>query len=49
MTLHVYMEAKVEDMVKELETRLERNKGNIAMLTRTIVYLHDKAARTMQT
>jgi chromosome segregation ATPase len=49
MTLHGYLEAKVEDKVKELETRLERNKGNIAMLTRTIVYLHDKAARAMRT
>jgi hypothetical protein len=35
--------------VKELETRLERNKGNIAILTRTIVSLCDKAARAMQT
>jgi hypothetical protein len=39
----------VEDKVKELETRLERNKGNISMLTHTAVYLHDKAARAMQT
>jgi hypothetical protein len=49
MTLHGYLETKVEDKVKELETRLERNKRNIAMLTRTIVYLHDKAARALQT
>jgi hypothetical protein len=48
MTLHGYIEAKVEDKVKELETRLERNKRNIAMLTRTTVYLRDKAARAMQ-
>jgi hypothetical protein len=34
--------------VKELETRFERNKRNIAMLTRTTVYLRDKAARAMQ-
>jgi hypothetical protein len=49
MTLHGYLEAKVEDKVKELETKLERNKRNIAMLTRTAVYLRDKATRTMQT
>jgi hypothetical protein len=49
MTLHGYLEAKVEDKVKELETRLDRNKGNIAMLIRTAVYLRDKAARAMQT
>jgi hypothetical protein len=49
MTLHGYLEAKVEDKVKELETRLERNKRNIAMLTHTTVYLRDKAARAMQT
>jgi hypothetical protein len=49
MTLHGYLEAKVEDKVKELETRLERNKGNIAMLTRTTVYLRDKATRAMKT
>jgi hypothetical protein len=49
MTLHGYLEAKVEDKVKELETRLETNKGNITMLTRTAVYLCDKAACTMQT
>jgi hypothetical protein len=49
MTLHSYLEAKVEDKVKELKTRLERNKENIAMLTRTTVYLRDKAAHTMQT
>jgi hypothetical protein len=35
--------------VKELETRLERNRGNIAMLTYTTVYLHDKAACAMKT
>jgi hypothetical protein len=49
MTLHGYFEAKVEDRVKELETRLERNKKNIALLTRTAVYLRDKAARALQT
>jgi hypothetical protein len=49
MTLHGYLEAKVEDKVKEIETRLERNKGNIAMLTRTAVYLRDMAACAMQT
>jgi chromosome segregation ATPase len=49
MTLHGYFEAKVEDRVKELETRLERNKRNIALLTRTAVYLRDKAARALQT
>jgi hypothetical protein len=43
------LKEKVEDKVKELETRLERNKRNIAMLTRTAVYLRDKAARAMQT
>jgi chromosome segregation ATPase len=47
MTLHGYLEAKVEDKVKELETRLERNQRNIAMLTCTAVYLHDKAARAL--
>jgi myosin heavy subunit len=49
MTLHGYFEAKTEDRVKELETRLERNKKNIALLTRTAVYLRDKAARALQT
>jgi hypothetical protein len=49
MTLHGYLEAKVEDKVKELKTRLERNKRKITMLTRTTVYLRDKAARAMQT
>jgi hypothetical protein len=39
----------VEERVKELETRLERNKKNIALLTRTAVYLRDKAARALQT
>jgi hypothetical protein len=36
MTLHGYLEAKVEDKVKVLETRLERNKGNIIILTRCV-------------
>jgi chromosome segregation ATPase len=49
MTLHGYFEAKVEDQVKELETRLERNKRNIALLTRTAVYLRDMVARALQT
>jgi chromosome segregation ATPase len=49
MTLHGYFEAKMEDRVKELETRLERNKRNITLLTRTAVYLRDKAARALQT
>jgi hypothetical protein len=35
--------------VKELETRLERNKRNITLLTRTAVYLRDKVVRALQT
>jgi hypothetical protein len=49
MTLRAYFESTVEDQVKELGTRLERNMWNIAKLTHTIVFLRDKAAHTMQT
>lgn len=49
MTLYGYFESKVEDQVKELDTRLENNKWNIAKLTRTTVFLCSKAARSMQT
>jgi hypothetical protein len=49
MTLRGYFESTVKDQVKELETSLERNKWNIAKLTHIAVFLHNKAARAMQT
>jgi hypothetical protein len=49
MTLCGYFESKVEDQVKELETRLERNKWIIAKLTHTAAFQRNMVARAMPT
>lgn len=46
-SFRLYLASRNDERVKELENQLEHNKWNLAKLTRTAIYLRDKADRTL--